>query len=355
MAPLMKKIAKHIDTAMEDFCKHIATHFDLDATEISSLWKESQSSGSNAAKKKGNAKKSGYVMFGLEVRPLIKAENEVITFAEMSKEVGRRWSALSVEEKLRYKDQGIAASANASLPAVATVPAPAPPVAEEEEDLDATQMDHDHEPEDIPAAVATAAPVPGKKKKTKSAAAPVAAVAAAAPSVLEVQVQDQYTALSIKDLKALCKTKGVKTSGKRDELLLRLRSSAAPVAAAPATSSDTDDENDDSFSDGNGTPGSVILPDLMDEVSLEEMEEEDAEPEPIAPKEMHKKDAATAAAANDFPSTPAASAAPSSMKKSRFARLNDQELMSQCDQYDIDLEGDESREDIIVRLEQYLA
>lgn len=298
MAPLMKKIVKHIDSAVEDFCKQIATRFDLNATELIQMWKMAQS---GSAKKNTPTKKSGYVMFGLEVRPQIVAEHPEFTFAEISKEVGRRWKLVSADEneKRRYKEMGeITASAA----------------------VEATQVDAD-EPK-VPALVAV--------------------------------IQDQFAPMKTKELKNLCKARGLRISGKREELVERLRRADSTAALTPpplplkkmapavAVAAPLPDD-EESFS-RQSTPGSMILP--TDMLDLEEMDEEDADPEPLAPKKMHKK-----LAASPFPDI---STAPHK-KKSKWMKLTMEELQSQCDQYDIDVDDNATREELVYVLDNYIS
>jgi len=360
MAPLMKKIAKNIDNAVDDFCKQLATRFGLDATEISSLWKESQSA-PGAKKNKGATKKSGYVMFGLEVRPLIGAEHPDWDFVAKSKEIGRRWTALSVEEKNRYKEMGIA---------TATAPLVTAPVAvangdeeDEDDEDDATQLnDVEEEPPVVPA--------PIKKTKPATFTAAPAPAPAAAPAPI---IQDEYTAMSLKDLKNICKTRALKVSGKREELLDRIRNApivvattatapvvAAVAAPAPAPAPANDEEEEERFSDvGDGTPGSVgILPegleDEEDETDLGEMEEDDVAPEPIAPKKKHNQQLNSA---NAFPAVTSATApitVANTKKPSGWNKLSTEDLRTQCDDWDIDFDEETPREELIRALNNFI-
>jgi protein polybromo-1 len=332
----MKKIAKNIDTAVEDFCKQLATRFDLDVMEVSSLWKMSQSA-SATKKSKGATKKSGYVMFGLEVRPLIGAEHPDWDFVAKSKEIGRRWTALPVEEKNRYKEMGIATATTAVAPEIDE---------EEEVDLEATQMDNvDEEPSIAPASI--------KKKKTAQPATLAAMPAPASTAVIATApvIQDEYALMSLKDLKNVCKTKGVKISGKREELLDRIRNApvvtgntVAPIVAMTIATVTADEEEDI----GAGTPGSVgILPEGLEE------EEEDVAPAPVAPKKKHKQDAFPAMASSSSSSS-VALATPATKKLSGWNKLSTKDLQSQCDDWDIDFEEDTPREELIRALDNYI-
>eukprot|EP00584_Thalassiosira_punctigera_P006296 CAMPEP_0172528858 /NCGR_PEP_ID=MMETSP1067-20121228/3092_1 /TAXON_ID=265564 ORGANISM="Thalassiosira punctigera, Strain Tpunct2005C2" /NCGR_SAMPLE_ID=MMETSP1067 /ASSEMBLY_ACC=CAM_ASM_000444 /LENGTH=67 /DNA_ID=CAMNT_0013312825 /DNA_START=127 /DNA_END=330 /DNA_ORIENTATION=+ len=56
------------------------------------------------AKAGGKKKKlSSYMLFAKETRPKVIEENPDFTFGEVGKELGKRWRALSDEEKAEYK------------------------------------------------------------------------------------------------------------------------------------------------------------------------------------------------------------------------------------------------------------
>ncbi|KAI2502170.1 DNA binding protein [Fragilaria crotonensis] len=59
-----------------------------------------------APKKKstgGKKKVSGYMLFCKETRPIIIKESPDLAFGAVGKELGKRWKALSDEEKEAYK------------------------------------------------------------------------------------------------------------------------------------------------------------------------------------------------------------------------------------------------------------
>jgi len=178
--------------------------------------------------------------------------------------------------------------------------------------------------------------------------------------------------MSLKDLKNICKTRALKVSGKREELLDRIRNApivvattaTAPVVAAVAAPAPapTNDEEEERFSNvGEGTPGSVgILPegleDEEDETDLGEMEEDDVAPEPIAPKKKHNQQQQFKSA-NTFPAV-AVAAAPitvaNTKKPSRWNKLSTEDLQTQCDDWDIDFDDKTPREELIRALDNYI-
>eukprot|EP00545_Synedropsis_sp_CCMP1620_P006464 CAMPEP_0119009350 /NCGR_PEP_ID=MMETSP1176-20130426/4306_1 /TAXON_ID=265551 /ORGANISM="Synedropsis recta cf, Strain CCMP1620" /LENGTH=71 /DNA_ID=CAMNT_0006961851 /DNA_START=135 /DNA_END=350 /DNA_ORIENTATION=- len=56
-------------------------------------------------KKSGGGKKkvTGYMLFCKETRPIIVGETPDLPFGQVGKELGKRWKALTDEEKLAYK------------------------------------------------------------------------------------------------------------------------------------------------------------------------------------------------------------------------------------------------------------
>ena len=46
---------------------------------------------------------SGFILFGMEARPTLKAQNPGLTFGETGKELGRLWGLKSDSEKAKYK------------------------------------------------------------------------------------------------------------------------------------------------------------------------------------------------------------------------------------------------------------
>ena len=51
----------------------------------------------------GKKKLSSYMLFAKETRPTIKEELPDLTFGEVGKELGKRWRALTDEQKAEYK------------------------------------------------------------------------------------------------------------------------------------------------------------------------------------------------------------------------------------------------------------
>ena len=72
--------------------------------------------------------KSSYLFFCIHARPLIKEENPDIDFKEMSKELGKRWSELSDEDKQPFIEESEADKIRYQLEMETYVPSSAPAV-----------------------------------------------------------------------------------------------------------------------------------------------------------------------------------------------------------------------------------
>jgi hypothetical protein len=57
--------------------------------------------------KKANKKYTGYILFCIEQRPILKEEFPDLNSREITKELGKKWKSLPVETKLSYKDSKI--------------------------------------------------------------------------------------------------------------------------------------------------------------------------------------------------------------------------------------------------------
>jgi hypothetical protein len=98
---LIKKITKTIDISINDFCATLAEKFDLDKEELLEIWK--QNVGSSSVKSKTVKKRSAYVNYSMYLRPILLEENPDMTFGEISGETSKRWKIMSADEKLEYQ------------------------------------------------------------------------------------------------------------------------------------------------------------------------------------------------------------------------------------------------------------
>jgi hypothetical protein len=49
--------------------------------------------------------KTGFIVYSLEQRAKVKAEFPKLSFAQISKKIGRQWKALSPEERTAYQEK----------------------------------------------------------------------------------------------------------------------------------------------------------------------------------------------------------------------------------------------------------
>lgn len=99
-----KKKVKYEKQAQKDKERYQAEMANYEPPE--DLGEEEVTTGSKR-KKDPNAPKramSAYMFFAQKERPLVKSENEGISFVETTKELGRRWKALTDEEKRPYEE-----------------------------------------------------------------------------------------------------------------------------------------------------------------------------------------------------------------------------------------------------------
>lgn len=96
---LYNKIQKQIEMSVQLFCERLVEkHEGLDVEEMMLLWKEVSTNKKNAVKN-SKRKTSAYVAFSTHMRRLLKEESPSMTFGELSREIGRRWKEMSLEEK----------------------------------------------------------------------------------------------------------------------------------------------------------------------------------------------------------------------------------------------------------------
>lgn len=126
------KIARHIeyiDKAMELWGVMVRKRSGLSFLTMTPIMAQgSVSTGANAPKKTP----SPYIQFCKEMRPKIRSESPDLAFGDIAKELGKRWKALSAEEKRRFahteqeQEHGNQTVVEASAPAPVLVSAPAP-------------------------------------------------------------------------------------------------------------------------------------------------------------------------------------------------------------------------------------
>lgn len=241
---IIKKINKIIDSSIGDFCQQIATKYDLSKDELIEMWHQSNS----VNKKKGTKKRSPYQNYAAYLRPLLIEKNPDITFGEISGETSRRWKEFTPEQKAQYKSTE-ARENEIPVPNVAVLV----------------------EPKE-------------KKVPKESKSRPVK------------KANNSLECKKLPELKEMCKEHGLTTTGKKQDLIDRLKNvnreeHLSPVVAlSDAEDSDNDSHNDnDNDNDNDSDNDNAVMDDQQELVngispismnglvSLQEMDDESDE------------------------------------------------------------------------------
>lgn len=236
---LNKKIMKAIDASILDLHLLLVERFGLDKygidkDDLLQAWKEA-----STAKSKGKKPKSAYQAFAAEQRVLLKQENPAITFGQIATETSKRWKLLDADEKAAYavgkkspvvheaaspvghksKTKAellkVAESMGLELPKSTTKNKIMEAIKEAEEVEESASSAS--EIAESPVAVSEASPVDTTKLiESENEESPV---------VSEEEEEDElekYKAMKTKDLSALCKEKGLASTGNKEVLIRRL-------------------------------------------------------------------------------------------------------------------------------------
>jgi hypothetical protein len=218
---IMKKISKIIDSSIGDFCQQIALKYDLNKLELMEMWHQSNS----VNKKKGTKKRSPYQNYAAYLRPLLIEKNPDITFGEISGETSRRWKEFTPEQKTQYK-----ATQGATEEII-------------------SDLELKENPNDFKDSKPKAKPAKKAKKESKDG--------------------NSLESKKLPELKEMCKEHGLATTGKKQELIDRLKNREKQLSPVEANS-DTESMMDDNDSDNNSE-------NLVEDIQSERDEPEDLE------------------------------------------------------------------------------
>ena len=93
----MKDLEKSLTKLGTAFAEAVANKYNLDATELETLWQETM--GTKTKKRAPNA----FQVFSKEQRPKLKTKFPDLTFGQTGKKLGEMWKKLSDEQKAKYK------------------------------------------------------------------------------------------------------------------------------------------------------------------------------------------------------------------------------------------------------------
>lgn len=98
-------LQQYLDTFMET----VSERFGVSRDELNDLWKETQKKKfhkkNKSSKRKKSSVPSAYILFCQDERAKIKAQNPLMTFPEVAKELGKRWNKASTQTKEHYQKQ----------------------------------------------------------------------------------------------------------------------------------------------------------------------------------------------------------------------------------------------------------
>jgi len=98
-------LQQYLDTFMDT----VAERFEISRDDLNNLWKETQkkkfSKKNKSSKRKKSSVPSAYILFCHDERPKIKDNHPDLSFAEIAKELGRRWNKATDSIKEHYKKQ----------------------------------------------------------------------------------------------------------------------------------------------------------------------------------------------------------------------------------------------------------
>lgn len=98
-------LQQYLDTFMDT----VADRFEINRDELNDLWKETQkkkfTKKNKSSKRKKSSVPSAYILFCQDERAKIKASHPEMSFAEVAKELGKRWNKAGDSTKEHYKKQ----------------------------------------------------------------------------------------------------------------------------------------------------------------------------------------------------------------------------------------------------------
>jgi len=110
----MNKVsAQIIKSLMASLPSEFATKFELDEDEVKEFLEEQlknefatgKGKGKTSKASKGKSKQNAYQAFCVAKRPIVKEENEDITFGEIGKKLGEMWKELSEDDRVEWQEK----------------------------------------------------------------------------------------------------------------------------------------------------------------------------------------------------------------------------------------------------------
>jgi len=114
MSSIMNNVSTLIiKSLMTSLPSEFATKFDLDEHEVKEFLEEQlknefatgKGKGKASKASKGKSKQTAYQAFCVAKRPIVKDENEDITFGETGKKLGEMWKELSEDDRVEWQEK----------------------------------------------------------------------------------------------------------------------------------------------------------------------------------------------------------------------------------------------------------
>jgi hypothetical protein len=200
-------LQQYLDTFMDT----VADRFEINRDELNDLWKETQkkkfTKKNKSSKRKKSSVPSAYILFCQDERAKIKASHPEMTFADVAKELGKRWNKAGDSTKEHYKKQhDILLEQHSQAMTTTTAATDDQPTTEEEED--------------VAAATTTTAPIEEQEEKPKKPKKPKAIeIPEEITNERERGLWPEFAKMTITELRTQCEHNNIKSSKKRHDMI----------------------------------------------------------------------------------------------------------------------------------------
>lgn len=230
-------LQQYLDTFMDT----VAERFEINRDELNDLWKETQkkkfTKKNKSSKRKKSSVPSAYILFCQDERAKIKASHPEMTFAEVAKELGKRWNKASDSTKEHYKKQHDILLEQHQQTTTTIVSTPT-----DDDEISTTEEEVVAETEVVPV-VQVHEEKPKKPKKVKTIEIPEEVT-----NERERGLWPEFAKMTITELRTQCEHNNIKGGKKRNDMIHALVIHRIALEDGN-TQIDSDDDNNDSDED----------------------------------------------------------------------------------------------------------
>ena len=231
-------LQQYLDTFMDT----VAERFEINRDELNDLWKETQkkkfTKKNKSSKRKKSSVPSAYILFCQDERAKIKASHPEMTFAEVAKELGKRWNKTSDSAKEHYKKQHDILLEQHQQKTTTIVSTPT-----EDDEISTTEEEVVAEAEETTPVVQVQEEKPKKPKKVKTIEIPEDIT-----NERERDLWPEFAKMTITELRTQCEHNNIKGGKKRNDMIHALVVHRIALEDGN-TQIDSDDDNNDSDED----------------------------------------------------------------------------------------------------------